>query len=129
MTPTRWDRLADMGPDQAPLAAVAGYPIALSLTFYADAAQTTPINLTGYSAKLTVKPTGASAIEVTTANSGIALGGAAGTLVANSANVLPSAPTPPAAGKHDWQLEVLGPTGTLEFFFFGKWDFLGDLTP
>ena len=59
-----------------------GATFSRTITWYADAAKTTPVNLTGYTAKMQVRatPDNSVVVELSTTNSRISLGGAAGTI-------------------------------------------------
>lgn len=92
-------------------------------TFYYTLAWTdqsnTPINLTGYSAKMMVRPSvdSASAIITLSSGSGITLGGSAGTIALN----IPSTTTatlPAIMAVYD--LEVISPAGNVDFLIQGN---------
>lgn len=122
--PTRFDFSEQLG-----LAGQAGYHFTQPLTFYQDEAETLPVNLTGFSAVLTLRqPGGVVYMTLTSAGGGIALGGAAGTVAIASASQAPPATAPPA-GRHAYALELFAPGGALDTVLRGFWDFLPDESP
>jgi hypothetical protein len=71
----------------------------------------TPINLTGYTARMSVRATFSSAttvLDLNTANSGIALGGAAGTITITASATTTGALTAPFSGVYDLELVSSG---------------------
>jgi len=71
----------------------------------------TAINLTGYTARLSVRTHHSSdtvLLSLTTANSGIALGGAAGTITVTATAVQTAALTAPVTGVYDLELVSSG---------------------
>lgn len=89
---------------------------ARTITWYSDDAGTTPVDLTGYTARMQVKtyPTaGQTAIvELTTENGRIALGGAAGTIILTLTGAQTDALMETAAMVYDLELEAAGGTVT-----------------
>lgn len=70
------------------------------LTWYSDKNKTTPVNLTGYTARMQIRNNIEDAspiVDMTTANSKITLGGAAGTITLNIPATETSALTPGSA--------------------------------
>lgn len=88
----------------------------------------TPINLTGYSARMQVRPELASTtvtLELTTANSRIALGGATGTVTLTVSAADTSALVP---GRYVYDLELVSVTGVVSRLLMGNFVVRGEVT-
>lgn len=88
----------------------------------------TPINLTGYTARMQVRPELASTtvvIELTTANSRIALGGTAGTVTLTVSATDTAALT---AGRYVYDLELVSGTGVVSRLLMGNFVVRGEVT-
>jgi len=88
----------------------------------------TPINLTGYSARMQVRASVTSAatvIELTTANSRIALGGAAGT-VTLTVSATDTAALP--AGRYVYDLELVSAAGVVNRLIMGNFVVRAEVT-
>lgn len=88
----------------------------------------TPINLTGYSARMQVRPETASTIviiELTTANGRIALGGALGTVTMTVSAADTSALVP---GRYVYDLELVSGAGVVSRLIMGNFVVRGEVT-
>lgn len=103
---------------------IAGLPIRESFAIYQDAALTTPVNLTGYTARFAMRENGEGGkllLEATNANSGITLGGVAGTLEVRSALIVPAHASLPH-GTHAFALEVFNASSECEYVITGSYE-------
>ena len=104
---------------------VAGLPVTETFTLYEDAGCTIPKNLTGFSARFALRhlnERGKILVDATTLNGGIALGGAAGTVVLQTGEITPDHAAIPA-GIHPYSIEVFDASANLVYSVFGRREF------
>ena len=96
-----------------------GASFSRTITYETDADPRVPIDLTGYTASMTVRKRANTdaAIELTTENGRIALGGTAGTITL-TISAADTAATRPIDGVYD--LKVVSPTGIEDFLLEGS---------
>jgi len=87
-----------------------------------------PVDLTGYTAKMQVRPqteNGAPVLDLSTGGSGITLGGASGTILVTA----PAATTRAIApGEYVYDLELTSPTGVVTTIVAGTFTLFADVT-
>ncbi len=115
---------ANLTPAFPALAGDRGY---VAFTLYQDALQSSPVNLTGYTAKFTVRGSDGTTHAAATETDGITLGGSAGTVVIDT-GTMTTPPTIPA-GEHDYLFELRNGSGVIELLMSGTWTFDADISP
>lgn len=86
-----------------------------------------PVNLTGYTARMQIRPTLDSTtvtLELTTANSRITLGGATGTITLNADSTVMNM----SAGAYVYDLEVISGGGAVTRIVMGSFVVRGEVT-
>lgn len=98
------------------------------MTYYSDEAQTTPVNLGGYTARMHIRrryEDQNKLLELTTANARIALGGALGTITLTiSASDTATLPV----GTWYYDLEIVSGGGIVTRLIGGTFEVIGEIT-
>lgn len=115
---------ANLTPAFPALAGDRGY---VAFTLYQDALQSAVIDLTGYTAKFTVRGSDGTTHAAATQANGIALGGTAGTIVVDTGTM--TVPPNIPAGEHDYLFELRNGSGIIELLMSGTWTFDADISP
>ncbi|MBN8248335.1 MAG: hypothetical protein J0L84_12950 [Verrucomicrobia bacterium] len=87
-----------------------------------------PVDLTGYTAKMQVRPQtadGAPILDLSTGGNGITLGGAAGTIAVTASAATTRTLTP---GEYVYDLELTSPTGVVTTIVAGQFTLFMDVT-
>lgn len=107
--------------------ALAGSRGRVAFTLYQDKLRTSALNLTGYTAKFTVRGSDGTVHVAADETDGIALGGTAGTIVIDT-GTMGTQPNVPA-GEHDYLFELRNGSGHIELLMLGTWTWDTDISP